>query len=294
MKNTLALFTLAVLTAIIGCGQSQKEAIYSSENAEADSVSTGYVSSSAIEGKVADSTKKFIKTIDLKGRVKNVVKATYIIEDIVYEANGFVTYSELKNDNQYTNTEKLSADSELLITKYQPMNTFALKVPTSQLDTTLRAIALTLEHIDYRTITAKDVAMDMLENNLALRRNANAQQNLKDNNSTAAQKAKLSAATSTDNAKLSNIKIADALKYSTINLIIYQKEITNLEVVTLPNNYESYKPSFFSRLWESLANGVYIVKEGIILLANLWLLPVLAFIIIFLIRFFNKNKNTQA
>ena len=66
-------------------------------NIAADSVGTKLISSSAAIENGKDSTRKFIRTAELKFKVKSVVEATGDIENITTRLVGFVSSTELKS-----------------------------------------------------------------------------------------------------------------------------------------------------------------------------------------------------
>ena len=89
--KTLKLFAvLVVAISIFGCaGNAKKDCQKMDSLSKSDSIrqtdSRAYeekVSSSAAVEKHKDSTRKFIRTAELKFKVKNVIKSTYNIEDI--------------------------------------------------------------------------------------------------------------------------------------------------------------------------------------------------------------------
>ena len=163
-RNTKFALALLLMGIVISCKQAQ------SENAEASSDitkavaadSTSIVSSSAaVEPK--NSTRKFVRTADIKFKVKNVAKSTGIIEDATSRFGGFVTYTNLQssiNDEDHT---KVSPDSTLVTTKYTVENNMTIRVPNTQLDTVIKTIANQIGFLHYRVIKADDVTLQMLQ-----------------------------------------------------------------------------------------------------------------------------------
>ena len=84
---------LVCFSILISCGKKEEA---SSADTTATEVGTGYVASSAAKEPENESQRKFIRTADLKFRVKNVEKSTYNIEDITRHFGGFVTYTNLE------------------------------------------------------------------------------------------------------------------------------------------------------------------------------------------------------
>ena len=76
VKSSLLLFTFTTL--FISCKKSEAPEEASTNNVVTE---TTISSSAAVEKK--DSTRKFVRTADLKFKVKNVPQTTYAIENIV-------------------------------------------------------------------------------------------------------------------------------------------------------------------------------------------------------------------
>ncbi len=123
----------------------------------ADSVSdNGFVPSSAARTD-KDKGRKFIRTATMKFRVNNVIKSTYKIEEITAGFDGFVTYTNLASEMDNQTIVPISADSSLETIFFTVSNTFTLRVPNTNLDSTLRTFARLIDYLDYRTIEASDV-----------------------------------------------------------------------------------------------------------------------------------------
>ena len=144
----------------------------------ADSTAVQSVSSSAAVEKGKDSTRKFVRTAELKFKVNSVIKSTYDIEDITNQQGGFVTYTNLTSTINNVTTTPISEDSSLETTSYVVTNTITLRVPNTKLDTTLKEIARNIEYLDYRIIKAEDVALQILSNNLTQKRAAKNEERL--------------------------------------------------------------------------------------------------------------------
>ena len=84
-----SLIVLTISTIIFSCKKA--EVNENSEVSEVQLSNTETISSSAAVAK-EDSTHKFIRTADLKFKVKNVPQSTYYIENIVSKFDGFVSF----------------------------------------------------------------------------------------------------------------------------------------------------------------------------------------------------------
>ena len=105
-------------------------------------------SSAAVVDK--NSTRKFIRTADVKFKVKNVAKSTYAIEDATSKFGGFVTYTNLQSTINEEDKTKVSQDSTLVTTKYKVENNITIRVPNTKLDTVIKTIAKQIHFLDYR------------------------------------------------------------------------------------------------------------------------------------------------
>ncbi|MBI3220149.1 MAG: DUF4349 domain-containing protein [Bacteroidetes bacterium] len=240
---------------------------------------SGNTSSSAAVVNQKDTTHRFIRTADLKFKVKNVVKATYTIEDIVARQDGFVTYTNLSSDVNYTSTKAISADSSLVTTAFTVSNTMVLRVPNVKLDTTLKLIGRTIDFLDYRVIKAEDVALQILSNSLSQKRasksekrltNAIDQRGKKLLETTAAEELLDQKQAPADQARIANLGLNDQINYSTINLQIYQRQDQHREIIVNEKHMDEYEPSFGSRIVDSLQTGWKALENLLVFITRLW------------------------
>ena len=292
MKATSKLLvTIGLTTLLFACSQSRNEKMSADQNAAMDSTANKFISSSAAVENGKDSTRKFIRTADLKFKVKSVVNATYAIENITNQLGGFVTFTNLNSTIDNTTTTAVSADSSLETTYFTVVNAITLRVPNTKLDTTLKSIATLIDYLDYRVIKADDVALNMLANKLTQDRSTKNEQRLtnaidnrgkKLNETTTAEELLLSKQEQSDNAKISNLSLQDQINFSTISLNIYQRQAIKRELISNNKNIDEYTPSFGSRILDALKTGWDILQSIIIFIAQMWgliLFAVVAYII---------------
>lgn len=298
MKNVKTILVIALSSALFSCAPKRAE-----EAPMADSTAVMVSSSAAVENK-KDSTHKFIRTAELKFKVKSVIKSTYDIEDITARIGGFVTYSNLTSDAFSSETKEISLDSSVIVTHFRVTNSIILRVPNTKLDTTLKQIAKNIVYLDYRIIKADDVALQLLSNNLTIRRTDKNETRLKNaidnrgkklNETTSAEELLLNKQEQADNARIANLSLKDQINFSTINLTIYQNEGVNYEKIAREKKSKQYEPSFRFRILDSLSYGWSIFEDIIVFLLNLWglvLLGVLGFLgYKFYVIKFKKKKN---
>ena len=298
MKNVKSILVIALSIILFNCSPKASE-----ESPAYDSTEVMVSSSAAVENK-KDSTHKFIRTAELKFKVKSVIKSTYDIEDITARIGGFVTYTNLTSDTYSTEKKEISLDSSVVVTRFIVTNTIIIRVPNTKLDTTLKQISRNIVYLDSRVIKADDVALQLLSNNLTIRRSDKNEARLKnaiDNRgkklteTTSAEELLLNKQEQADNARIANLSLKDQINFSTINLTIYQNEGVNYEKIAREKNSKQSEPTFGFRVLDSLSYG-WIIFEGIIVfLLNLWglvLLGVLVFLAykLYVIKF-KKKRN---
>ena len=301
MKITSISVALVFTIALISCSRAYREKAEYSPSALADSTANAYISSSAAVEDGKDSTRKFIRTAEMKFRVKSVISSTYNIEAIAARRGGFVTYTSLNTNVDNVTTTAVSADSLLETTYFTVSNTITLRVPNTLLDTTLKEIAAGIEFLDYRIIKADDVALMMLSNTLAQKRAVKAEERLskaidekgrKLNETTRAEDLLLSRQDRPDKAKISNLSLADQVNFSTINLNIYQRQSIKRELLASNKDITAYEPGFGRKLVESLKTGWKVLEAIVLFLANLWAVFLLGLTIYLLYRWL-KTRNKR-
>jgi Domain of unknown function (DUF4349) len=281
MRNYILL--TGILCTVLSCQQ------FENKNTELDlSVSKMPISSSAAVEKNNDPERKFIRTAEVKCKVKSVVNTTADIENICTAQGGFVIYTNLaSNVDEHTETP-ISADSLLETTHYTITNTMTLRVPNTKLDTTLKDIAKLVDYLDYRIIKADDVSLQILANNFTQKRATNNYSRITndiENNrkklseTTDAEEIVLSKQEQADNAKIANLSLNDQIKFSTINLSIYQRQGIKRAIIFNENNIEKYEIGFGYKLLEGFVYGWSLLKEFFVILSKLWSVFLCGFLI---------------
>lgn len=274
---------LLLLGFAFACKQTDHEAETKMEIT--DSSVPAISSNAAAEPK--NSTRKFVRTADIKFKVKDVAKSTYAIENSIAKHGGFVTLTDLKsNINQKTET-KISQDSILETTKFTVDNTITFRVPNTQLDTVLKSMVKEINFLDSRLIKADDVSLQLLSNKLAQKRIKNSQERLekgidnkgkKHDNIVDAENNALQKATESDTAILNNFSLEDQVNFSTVTLYLYQRETTKQEVIANEKSVNEYRPNIGLQIWDSLKTGWFILEGIIAFVMQLWSVILLGFI----------------
>ena len=254
------------------------------ENSSVEAAAVATTSSNAAVNK-KESSRKFIRTADLKFKVKNVAKSTYAIENIVAKNGGFVTLTDLKSNINEKSETKISQDSTLETTHFTVDNTITLRVPNTQLDTVLKSMVKEVAFLDSRLIKADDVALQLLSNKMAQKRLATHQKRLekgidtkgkKLNDITNAEDKVLGRETESDESVLQNLSLEDQVNYSTVTLYLYQRESVLQEIVANEKSINAYRPHIGLQIWDSLKTGWFMFEAIVAFIVQLWALILIA------------------
>ncbi len=267
-------------------------------DANMDSAKMNYVPSFATRIGKIDSIKKFIRTADIKFKVKNVEQSTYKIEDIIHRFDGFVTNTNLNCRVNYTESHRIKEDSLLERKHFTVENSITFRVPKMLLDTTLKQIVSQIDFLDHRIITAEDITFQEIKNKMHQKRFGKYQQRITkatDNSKKTgavvdAENGLYEKEGEADDSALEDLVRNDKVEYSTVIMYIYQDEKIRDEVVFSQPNFESYKPSFGSEFVSSLKFGWTIVEQLFLLLVKLWPLIIIGFGLFFGIKRFVLKK----
>lgn len=301
MKTISKIYLLGLAMALLqGCGanyeKSKQEEM--ATNAVADSVASPLVPSVAAKVTQIDSLRKFIRTADIKFKVKNVERSTYRIEDIINDSKGFVINTRLNSRINYTNEFRIKEDSVLKRTYFTVENYITFRVPNTLLDTTLKQIAMQIDYLDHRMIKAEDVSFKALKNKLSEKRFNKHEQRLtkaintnKAKDIVAAEDNLFNKQEQADENAIANLELNDQIEYSTVELLIYQDEQMRQEKLFSEFKQPSYKPSFGKEFTESVKFGWELIEFIFLVIVKIW--PVILIVLgllYFIKRIANKSK----
>ncbi len=284
-KNTKIVLTLLALGLVLSCKESaSKENAAYAEEATTDSTSI-VSSSAAVENK--NSNRKFVRTADVKFKVKNVAKSTYAIEDATTKFGGFVTYTNLQSNIHSEDRTKVSQDSTLVTTKYKVDNNITIRVPNTKMDTVIKTIAKQIHFLDYRIIKTDDVSLQMLSNELAQKRSNSSEKRLanaidskgkKLNQVVKAEETLDAKKEQNDASKLQNLSLQDQVNFSTLTLNIYQDESIKQEMVANEKSINAYRPNIGLQIWDSVKTGWFMLENIISFVVVLWPFALIGFL----------------
>ncbi len=251
-----------------------------------------------------DGDKKFIRTSQLQFCVKNVVKATQAIEDIVIAKEGFIIKSTLSNSVSHSQETRVSKDS-ILQRSYNKLNgNLTLRVKHELLNQTLREIALVADQMHYRNIEADDITFKILANSLEQARKKNKASRVKNisgagkgyrlNDLLSAEERIDLARQQEDDALVEEKVMYDKIEYSTITISLWQDPTVVDKVMLRPVEIVAYQQSFIENVVDAALDG----WEGLLVVVEffiyIWPLTLLAVgIVVLIIRARRKKKQNQ-
>ncbi|WP_309641503.1 DUF4349 domain-containing protein [Flavobacterium sp.] len=293
----ISLIILGIFMLIISCKQAEDTSEESAVSTEKMVLSTDSIGTSKPKA-IQLPQRKFIRTADFQFKVKNVSKSTNIIENTTRRYGGFVAASHLESTINQELSTKISQDSTLETTKYTVENNITLRVPNTQFDTVVKNIEKEIAFLNSRNIKQDDVALQLLSNEMAQRRNNTHQKRLENAIDTKGKKLnqiinsedKVDETNAEHDAKkIENLALQDQVNFSTITLKIYQRETIKQEVVANEKDAHAYQPQLGIQLLDSIKSGWYILESLLVFVAQIWSLILLGVLVFLLFKKYSKK-----
>lgn len=284
-KNTKTVLVLLCLGVAFSCKQSDNATNQEASNAISDTTNV-VASAAAVEPK--NSNRKFIRTADIKFKVKSVAKSTTIVEDVTTKFGGFVTYTNLQSTISDENKTKISQDSTLVTTKFIVDNNIIIRVPNSRLDTVIKSISNQIGFLNFRIIKADDVTLQLLSNKLAQNRSSSSEKRIVNAIDTKGKKLNQiidaeenldTKKEANDTSKIQNLSLEDQVNFSTLTLQIYQDQTIKQEMIANEKSVNAYRPNIGLQIWDSIKTGWYILEEMISIVVVLWPFALIGFLV---------------
>lgn len=300
-KKSKLVVALLFIGIAISCKQAQSE--NASEAKHDKSVVTASDSTSVISSSAAvqpkNNNRKFVRSADIKFKVKNVAKSTSIVEDATNKFGGFVTYTNLQSNVADEDKTKVSPDSTLVTTKFTVENNVTIRVPNTQLDTVIKTIASQIGFLNYRVIKADDVTLQMLSNKISKRRSFSTEKRIA--NAIDSKGKKLTQIIdaeenldtkkeANDNKTIENLSLQDQVNFSTLTLLIYQDQTVKQEMIANEKSVNAYRPNIGLQIWDSVKTGWFILEEILSFLAILWPFGLIGFLVFIGYKKLKKNN----
>ena len=261
---------------------------------------SAFISSSAAVVNPADD-RQLLRTANIRFRVNDVIHTTFAIENIVLRRNGFVEFTHLESRVNRTREIPTQRDSAILITHYTVTNELTLRVPSAELDATLREIAQFVRFMDFRTIEARDIRFDVIATQLEqarlarfdsrLARAVDNQPNRELRDIRDAENLLLQQQARADRAKVDYLRTLDLVDFSAITLSIYQNQSVMYETVAREKTIRPYVYSepFGTRFVDALVFGWDMAVSFFLFLVHIWSVILVAVLVFFGVRYFRKR-----
>lgn len=304
-QKIVLLSTIVLLSMIFACKESEASADISydsqteaMEETVEETEDVAKVASSSAAEEPKNTNRKFLRTADIKLKVKNVANSTKNIENATNKFGGFVTYTNLEsNINEKTET-RVSQDSILETLKYTVTNTMTIRDPNTKLDTLVKTIAKEIDFLDARLIKAEDVTLLLLSNEMDRKRSSGTQKRIENavdnkgkklNQIIDAEENLDQKKADSDGKKLENLSLLDQLNYSTLSMQIYQRETIKNSLFASEKSINNYRPHLGMQIWDSAKTGWYMLESIIAFIVQLWAV----FLMIFLFWLGYKRLNPK-
>ena len=248
------------------------------ETAEADPTPTAsQLASSATT--YTDAQRKFIRTARAEFQVKDVYRSALAIEDAVAAHGGFVVKNDASTEVRAVQRRPKGDGKLLELSEYTVRGALIVRVPSERTQAFLRSLVTQMEFLDGRSFEARDAQFDLLSQQMAWRRNQEAQQQIGaaiDGGGKLGQKAEAiaarnDAATARDEALIAQKMFEDRVAFSTIELLLHQApRIRQTEVVDTEAVFARNGPGFVHRLGSALSAGWYGLLDVLLGLLQVW------------------------
>lgn len=246
-------------------------------SAAADAPTTAQLASSAAT--YTDAQRKFIRTAHAEFKVKDVYQSALAIEDVVAAHGGFVVKNDVDTQVGVVQRRPKGGGKLLELAEYTVHGSLTVRVPSDRTQEFLRAIVTQMEFLDGRSFEARDAQFELLRQQLAWRRNQEAQQDIgaavedggKLGQKADAISARNDAKSARDEALIAQKEFEDRVAFSTIELSLHQSpRIRQTELIDTEAVFAQNSPGFFNRLGSALSVGWYGVLDVLLALMQVW------------------------
>jgi len=244
-------------------------------------------------------SKKFIKTADLRFKVKNVEKVTNTIETLTLKLDGYVHQSQIKSNYVSTRDIEISRDTIMQVMEYFVDNNLIIRVPSLYFDSVLNELSKLHIYLDSRNVKTEDVSTIFLRNKLKGEKRteyekriqkASDQSNRRLDDNVEAEKAASELADIAIDKKIENYELQDRIDFSTITISIYQANTIHKEYVE-NTTLSEYQPSFGRKAWNAIRTGWEVILDIIVGLLSIWPLYILAIVAYYVVKAIRKKFN---
>ncbi|MBC8985648.1 DUF4349 domain-containing protein [Pedobacter sp. N36a] len=240
----------------------------------------------------SSSAPKIIKTADMRFRVKDVQQAKEKLGNLIKAEGGTLAEFSIHSDVYQSEKVRYSTDSLLELTSYRTEGSIVAKVPADKLDDFTNKVAGMAVFVDQQSMKFDDLSLSYLSNQLKNQNRiaAVSQLNKHANKKSNPVETALELKDTYVDQKLENMRINDRVQYSDITLAFYQDN-TVKKLVVGNDHLSDYRPSFLRRLGLNIQNGWVIFMEFLLILANLWMLILVAAVAFIAFKQYRKRNR---
>jgi hypothetical protein len=241
-------------------------------------------------------SKKFIKTANLRFKVKNVELATRHIEGMALRLHGYIHQSNIRSNYISGRTIELTPDSALSVFEYYISNDLTIRIPHIHFDSVMNELSRIYIYLDSRDIKTEDVSTIFLRNKLKAEKSTEYEKRIQkasDNYNrrlsdiTDAERQAAELADRAIDKKIENYELQDRIDFSTISMTIYQANSVYEEKIK-NTRLKQYQPNFWQRAWDGMRTGWNLILDVAIGLIYLWPLYLLVALVYFGIQYLRK------
>lgn len=222
--------------------------------------------------------RKFIRSAEMKFRVKDLDETSRVIEKIIKKENGFLIYTHFSNTIENTTVVSVSRDSSIETIYYTIGNTITFRIPAVGFDSVLQQVAALTDFLDFRTVKAEDVSLQMISVNPATK-------HADPGNTENSHEWR-------DNTELSGFYLNDQISYSTVNLLIYQRQSLKRTMIANTANIKTYIPGFGTRIMDAFLDGWNRVEELALFIIRFW--AIIGLLLVFYFFYRKYGRHIQA
>jgi hypothetical protein len=272
------IFLLLPLSLLAACAEQSAEAGSAPVSAEEVLAAADSVSFASDVADINSSSRKIIRTADMRCRVDDVFAASIRLEKIVKDLGGIVEESRLSQDNNYTRNIYYKPDSLKQVQTYTTRSFLTLRVPAASIDSVVAAIPEFAVFIEKRDLQQEDVTLQYLSNSLK-------------NNTGAASGKSMAVAKKTEEVinadehiaavqeqkidrSIENLQLLDNANYATIKVEFFQPERVNTVIVINPDHFS--RPAYGAQMVQSLSRGWELVRNVFLAFITVWPLLLIA------------------
>lgn len=241
---------------------------------------------------VIPSAPKFVKTADIRFKVKNVQQTSERITTLATSLNGKVIHQVISSTTGNSVDIAQANDSLVRVTILNTTAEMAVRIPPENMESFLVKVAQFGIYVNNSRMDVTDKSLDYLSTKLKLqnRRELIAQQ-LHDSGPKTADEL-LTFKDNIIDQQMGNRRIEDSVRNSTVTLNFFASNIVSKETIA-NDNLSAYNPPIFKRLGMSIENGWAVFMDVVIVLTNLWIFVPVGFAVWLLIKYYRKKKPVE-